>query len=254
MRRILLAAFLCALAGIAKADLYAGDTRITGLRVDNVAICSIYADGVAIYEAGTPPTITTFSANRHRFLSTDLPATLTLSWLVSDFTTGTIRREPESVPIAAFNTDTGVQNTPVFLSCGSVGCRYVLRLTKTASGCSQYAIADLIVRVVTAPTLTALTATPPVGGQIGPTGGVEQCSTVTWTATAGDPAATWAFSQTGDHIAHLPSSRRSTPASSPQRVCRSTLSGGSTTLTLSGTNEAGSVSRQVTITWQGAGR
>ena len=78
-----------------------------------------------------------------------------------------------------------------------------------------------------------------------------QCSTLTWTATPGDPAATWSFSQSGFHLATLPGARHATPAQSPQRVCTTQRPGQSTTLTLTGTNEAGTATRAVTVPWAG---
>ena len=113
----------------------------------------------------------------------------------------------------------------------------------------------LVIRVITAPTLTSLSATAPANVQA--PGIDRQCVWLTWAATAGDPSATWALSQTGRTIAALPTGSRLTPLHGTaagnlrQRVCVNTGGGQSTVLTLTGTNEAGNVSRQVTIAWAG---
>ena len=84
---------------------------------------------------------------------------------------------------------------------------------------------------------------------------VGQTAWLSWTATAGDPSASWSMSQSGSTAVSLPSSRNLTPASGRAtgtarvRVDVSGTPGGSTTLTLTGRNEAGSVSRAVTINW-----
>ena len=112
----------------------------------------------------------------------------------------------------------------------------------------------LVVRVVTAPTLTAFAATPPAGGTTAPFLN-RQCSWLTWTATAGDPAAAWTLTQTGRTIAALPSGSRLLPShgaatgTERARVCVNSGGGSSTSLTLTGTNEAGSATRPVTIAW-----
>ena len=65
------------------------------------------------------------------------------------------------------------------------------------------------------------------------------------------PPATWSFSQSGFHLTNLPSARHAAPSQSPQRVCTVQRPGQSTTLTLTGTNEAGTATRSVTIQWAG---
>ena len=112
--------------------------------------------------------------------------------------------------------------------------------------------ATATIRVVTAPAVTSFTASAPASSQ--GAGVFVQCSTLRWTSSAGDPPATWAVTQAGVHIPHLPSARLSAPAygAGGQRVCLTdTVRSGATTttLTLTGTNEAGSASRQAVITW-----
>ena len=65
------------------------------------------------------------------------------------------------------------------------------------------------------------------------------------------PPATWSLSQSGFHLTNLPSARHAAPSQSPQRVCTVQRPGQSTTLTLTGTNEAGTATRSVTIQWAG---
>ena len=106
--------------------------------------------------------------------------------------------------------------------------------------------------MVTAPTLTAFAASALTSHQ-GPFT-FSQCSTLTWTSTAGDPAATWALAQSGYYVSVLPSPLHLGPGQSGQRVCiHDTVHSGqnTTTLTLTGMNEAGTVSRSATITWAG---
>ena len=113
----------------------------------------------------------------------------------------------------------------------------------------------LVVRVVTAPTLTSFTATPPANVQAPSID--RQCVWLMWTATAGDPPAVWNMTQAGRPIASLPSGSRLTPLHGAavgnlrQRVCVNTGGGLVSTLTLGGMNEAGNVSRQVVIRWAG---
>ena len=66
------------------------------------------------------------------------------------------------------------------------------------------------VRVIRAPVLSSFTAEVPVGIQT-PTGTYYR-SYLSWMADGGDPDATWALSQAGHAVAHLPSSSRLTPA------------------------------------------
>ena len=132
------------------------------------------------------------------------------------------------------------------------GWSYNLVAHNAALGSCGAAHATATIRVVTAPTVTSFTAGAPASSQ--GAGTFIQCATVRWTSTAGDPPATWAVTQTGVAIPHLPSARVSAPAygARGQRVCLTdTVHSGATTttLTLTGTNEAGSASRQATITW-----
>lgn len=114
----------------------------------------------------------------------------------------------------------------------------------------------ITVRVITAPTLTAFSATAPEGGSTAPFLN-RQCSWLTWTATPGDPPAVWNMTQAGRVITNLPSSGRLTPeygratGNNRQRVCVTAGSNLISTLTLGGRNEAGNVSRAVVITWAG---
>ena len=131
----------------------------------------------------------------------------------------------------------------------ATGWRYVL----TATNRDGTHHAQCTIRVVTAPTLTAFAATPPASASAPFVN--RQCSWLTWTATAGDPAATWSMVQSGRYIAALPSSRRLAPSfgaatgNDRQRVCVAVGSGGSTTLTLTGQNEAGNATRTLSIHW-----
>ena len=133
----------------------------------------------------------------------------------------------------------------------SAGWTYNLAVENSALANCGHRHATAVIRTVAPPTITALTATAPAAAQ-GP-GVFIQCSTVDWTATPGDPPATWAVTQSGFAIAHLPSARNATPGRGPQRVCTTQRPGQSTTLTWTGTNEAGSASRSVTIAWAGPG-
>ena len=132
---------------------------------------------------------------------------------------------------------------------GSAGEAYSIEARNSALAVCGTRHATARIRTVRAPTITALTASAPSSSQ-GPFSLIV-CSSVDWTATAGDPAATWSWSQTGYHVAHLPSPRNSAPGRGPQRVCIPEAPGQGTTLTLTGTNEAGSASRSVTIAWPG---
>ena len=208
------------------------------------------------------PTITDFGATagqgKQQTLTvnrTQLPITITMSATLADTTSWSLMRVTgagafeaalSSSPATSMLYSEALTST---FHPPAAGWTYNLAASNSALANCGTRHATLRVRGVTAPTLTALTATAPASSQ-GP-GTFIQCSTLTWTETPGDPAATWSFSQSGFHLATLPSARHATPAQSPQRVCTTQRPGQSTTLTLTGTNEAGTATRSVTVPWAG---
>ena len=274
---VLWAALLGLGAQDAGADVYRGThtTAVSsiyrGTHADEV--CQIYrgADPAPVYDkaGASAPAISGFGAhldgsaagNVHTLTvpRASLPATVvvsaaslarttayTLTRTLPDGTSSTPDVGAEPGPHTSQHYDEALTAT---FRPDSRGWQYTLEARNSAvSNCgSRHATA--IVRTVAPPTLTALTASPPASSQ-GPFTLVV-CSSVDWTATAGDPAAAWSWSQTGYHVAHLPSERNSAPGRGPQRVCIPEAPGQSTTLTLNGANEAGAASRSVTIPWPG---
>ena len=243
----------------ARGELVVNDVVITDLYVGNTRICDVYAGEVLLHSVGNKPTVLSFTASSTDFTRSALPANVTLTWSVSGGVTEVditrIDRDHVVRQVSASTELTGSVSTQVFASCGSVGCRYVLHaINNRQSGCHRDQQRDLLVRVVTAPTITAFAASRAQGGQLPGTSTVEQCTNLSWTSNGGDPAAVWAITQSGTFtVPNLPSSARSGPGSSPQRVCRLGRTGGRTTFTLRGVNEAGAVSRSASVDWIGGG-
>ena len=187
-----------------------------------------------------------------------LPVTPTLNATVTHTTSFDVYEQGNATPISA-GQEPGPYTTithplPAVTATnkpGSAGRDYTLEVRNSALATCGTRHATARIRTVRAPTLTALTIGSP-GVSQGPFY-TQTCSSVDWTATAGDPAATWSWSQSGVHVAHLPSSRNSAPGRGPQRFCISGTPGGSTALTLTGANEAGAASRSGTIHWPGGG-
>ena len=247
-------AALCALlaAGAARGDvlhngaaidLYAGDTRL----------CDVIPGGsnTPILSVGTPPSITRWAVTpKTTFLSTEAKDVF-LHWGTTGATELEIRQGANVIgDVTGGAVAAGSQAYTVPGGCGSAGCEFTLYAENTAAtGCSRDATAKVRVRVVTAPAIASFTASAPASAQ-GPFL-FEQCATLAWAATAGDPPAQWSFSQTGFGLAHLPSDRNAAPGRGPQRVCTTQRPGRSTTITLTGHNEAGTAARSVTIAWAG---
>ena len=251
-------ALVVALPALAAAEIHVGTTRIADLYLGDTRICDAWLGDRQVHAVGSPPVVSAFTASQTTFRASELPANVTLTWATSGITEGSIvliDREGVAHQIIAFHSSapSGSEQTPVFATCASAGCRYVLHAENTAeTGCSRDTTADLRVRVVTAPTLTAFAASALTSHQ-GPFT-FSQCSTLTWTSTAGDPAATWALTLSGYYVSVLPGPLHLGPGQSGQRVCiHDTVHSGqnTTTLTLTGTNEAGTASRSATITWAG---
>lgn len=190
-----------------------------------------------------------------------LPTTVTLEAHVVNTTSWEIVRVLSDGTSSQVAAGTGTQpsyteNLTTDLHPGADGWTYnLVTYNSRLAGSAGTRYATLEVLVVTPPTLTAFSATAPssVSGPFT----FQQCSWLTWSATAGDPPATWTLSQSGFRLVQLPSSRRLTPAfgtatgNSRQRVCTTQRPGEATVLTLTGTNEGGSASRSVTINWAG---
>ena len=261
-RRALLAAAFLAAAASAGAELRLGTAVVGDVYLGTVRVCAGYLGDALVHQVGTPPVVTRFTTD-HAVLVSTSDRRVVLTWTVTGATQTRIDRiEPDGTATtirASSGVLTSTENIVVPGGCGSAGCRYVLHaLNSGETGCSRDATADLQIRIYTPPTLTAFAASAPAGHQSPFL--IEQCSTLTWTSTAGDPPAAWSITQSGPVLLqHLPSPQRSGPGSSPQRVCyTSTASPGAntTTLVLTGTSSLGSeahaVSREATITWAGS--
>lgn len=217
-----------------------------------------------VFTRSDPPSIAHFGASsgsgNHALLTlnaSQLPIDITISADLTGATRWEIQRVvgAASVPVAAGSTQRAFYQEPLTSTFkpDSDGWSYLLTVWKV----DVQVHATARVRLVTVPTLSSFSATAPVGVQI--PAGTFQRSYLTWEATAGDPDAVWSLTQSGQFIAHLPSSQHLTPAAGRaagnhrQFVQISGTPGGRTTLTLTGRNEAGQVSRDVSITWAGGG-
>lgn len=269
--RAFLASFLVLLAASAGADIRTGGKEITRIVYGSgVEICKAYLAGqhdpIWSKPGVTHATIASFGARvgsnpKQRRLTlrrdTDLPASVTISAAIANGTTWNITRfhSGGSQQVAAGLGGTSaayIENLSASFRPPASGWTYLLAVS--ASDACGAAHASVTVRTIAPPTLTAFTATAP--GSLQAPGIVTQVSYLTWTAAAGDPAATWAMTQTGHVVDDLPSPRILTPeagrATGALRVHVTVQGtpGARTTLTLTGTNEAGSVSRSVSIDWQ----
>ena len=219
---------------------------------------------VPVFTRADPPVISNFGASSgsgdHSILTlnnTEIPIDITVSADLSNATRWEFKRivgsEENIVASGTTNRAFYLESLTSTFKPDSNGWHYLL----TVWNGNTQVHASTTVRVVTAPTLTAFASSSIVGVQT-PTGTFQR-SYLTWDATSGDPESTWSISQTGLHIQHLPSSRHLTPAAgratgdSRQFVQISSTPGTTTTLTLTGTNEAGSTSMSTTITWLGQG-
>ena len=128
---------------------------------------------------------------------------------------------------------------------GSAGWSYNLVAKNTTLGNCGTRSDTVSVRSVRAPLINTFRASSPASSQ-GPFQHIV-CSNLTGDVDVGDPPAQWNYSQSGKHITHLPSSRHAIQF--PQRVCITSSDGTDTTLTLTGSNEGGTVSSSVTIDW-----
>lgn len=238
-----------------------GDDESAGL------ICHVYYgtdhDPIFSFHEGSVPVISHYGASdgggagNQNILTidrSDLPISPTVS---GDFTNATgydLRRiVPGSDPAVVASSPSAatsmhyVENLTSTFRPDSNGWVYNLAVHNSALMSCGTVHATCKIRTIELPTITSLTAEPAAGSD--GIGGFIQCISVNWAATSGDPPATWSFSQTGHHIAHLPSARNSAPGRGPQRVCIPVRTSETTTLTLTGTNESGSVHRSVTLHW-----
>ena len=132
----------------------------------------------------------------------------------------------------------------------SSGWRYALTATDADADSS---VAVCTVRTVLAPTLAAFTNSG-AGALQGP-GVNQQVAYLNWTGEEGDPNSVWTLTQSGRHVATLPSSRHLSAAQGAATGTHRTRiqvaggGGGSTTLTLTARNDGGTVSRSTTINW-----
>ncbi len=266
----LLAGVIVCLAS-AHAAVTVGPAAVRSVYVGPAQVCSIYAGNAAVLSPTGAPVISGFGARPsggqglRRTLTlraSDLPATVTIGAAsLSHTTSWTLRRVATgrtsivaSSPSPATSAHHDERLTATFHP-PAAGWSWILAANNAALADCGHAHATATVRVVSPPTLTAFTATSPASSQ-GP-GVWIQCAWLAWTATAGDPPAAWSLSQSGFDISTLPSARHLTPAAGAatgaarQRVCTTARPGRSTTLTLTGANEAGSVSLQATIPWAG---
>ena len=215
--------------------------------------------------AGNAAEITDFGATKGSgkqeiltLKTTELPNTISISATLENCTSWDLYRidhNGNSVKVASSPSPATSMSHNENLSStfkpNSYGWHYNLVAYNSALGDCGTAHASIIVRVITAPSIQSFTASAPASSQA--PGVFIQCSTLEWTASTGDPPARWEFSQSGYHLATIPSSRHADPNSSPQRVCTSSQPGETTTLVLTGTNEAGSVSQSVDISWTSQG-
>lgn len=271
-------AFLCLLAfafAVFAAGAYAADGHYgTGKNLDRIfvgesggEVCSVYSgEGHApVWTRGSTaqhPAVSDFGASDGggagkqttlTILAASLPTSPTVSGTLAHTTSYDLLRAAggaATTVAASPSPSTSVlyteHLTPTFHP-DSRGWRYTVAAHNAAIDPCGVAHASATIRVVTPPTITALTASPPAVAQV--PGAFIICSSVNWTATAGDPAATWAFGQGGHSVSHLPSAKNSAPGRGPQRICVTRAAGDTTTLTLTGANEAGSASRSVIIQW-----
>ena len=244
----------------------AGNTAVTDIRAGTVQVNKVYAglnhDPVWSRPGIVHATISNFGArvgsnpkqprltvNR----DTDLPESVTISATLANQTGWTLTRTIPSTGAsqqvaAGFGTVpmSYIENLSSQFAPPAAGWTYTL--TANAASAGGEAHASIVVRSIAAPTLTSFTVDlENLGG--------TQFAFLNWTATPGDPAATWTMTQSGPTVVDdLPSSRHLTPAAGQatgtNRV-RVSVSGpgGTTTLTLAGVNEAGTVNRSVTINW-----
>ena len=273
MRALALALALALLAAPAAADVFHGPQPLPDLFDGTTRINGVFAGTTPILDqrppTGIPARISDWGATsgqgKQRRLTINRTA-ITPQGLVismSATTTGSNRWEiwrnyGTGHGIAAEGTDTAPSTTETLrpdFHPPAAGWTYRLHAYATDPFGAD-ADDTITVRVITRPTLTAFDATTPAGGTTAPFLN-RQCSWLTWTATAGDPSAVWSMSQSGRTIAALPSGSRLSPShgraegTERARVCVNAGGGLVTTLTLGGRNEAGNVSRAVTITWAG---
>lgn len=270
LRAMAIAAAL--LAAAAAADVLDGSTEVGALFDGSARINGLFAGPTPILDQkpprGVPAAISDWGATagqgKQRRLTINRTAITSQGLVISmsATTTGSNRWEiwrnyGSGHNVAAVGAGTAPSTTETLrpdFHPPAAGWAYRLHAYATAADGAD-ADDTITVRVISAPTLTAFSATAPANVQA--PGVDRQCVWLTWTATAGDPAATWALSQTGRSIAALPSGSRLTPLHGAamgnlrQRVCVNTGGGQSTTLTLTGTAEAGTVSRQEMIAWAG---
>lgn len=202
---------------------------------------------------GSNPLQSRLTINR----DTDLPETVVIRADISSSTGWTLYRiyqEGSQSAIASGFANTNLsQNEWIESDFYPPASGWIYTLVANAENSCGNAHASIVVRSIAKPTLTAFSNERLIAST-----GETQFAFLNWNATIGDPAATWAITQSGSTpVADLPSSRLLVPANGrltgTQRI-RVTVpgrTGGTTTLTLTGTNEAGSVSRSTTISWAG---
>ena len=263
-----LALLLAALAAIAAADVLDGESEIGAIFDGASRINGVFVGTTPVFDQapprGTPAAISGWGATKGQgktkrltLNATELPSTITMSATLTGSSRWEIWRDYGTGHTVAGEGTTTAPSLAEALTADlhPPASGWTYRLHAYASDADGADADDtLTVRVVTAPTLTAFNATAPAGGTTAPFLN-RQCSWLTWTATPGDPAASWALSQSGRTIAALPTGSRLTPShgratgTERQRVCVNAGGAGTTTLTLTGTNEAGSDDDSVTITW-----
>lgn len=131
---------------------------------------------------------------------------------------------------------------------------YSLAALRTVGGVQYSAHAIAHLRVVEPPRLDSLVADGPyeTGGQATFT----QNYFVSWSGDAGWPEAAGSMTQSGFHVAHLPTARHLAMADGARtgnqrtRITTTQRPGASTTLTLRYDNAAGSAQRDVTLHWR----
>ena len=242
-------------------DVYAGTRRVNKVYRGNtvvysrpgVAHASISGFGARV---GSNPLQPRLTINR----DTDLPESVTIradltgapqGWTLYRVLPSGSRQQVAAGAPGSPSRVSYIENLSSAFRPTAAGWTYTL--VAHAADSDGDAHASIVVRSIAAPTLTSFTFQ--LTSSQAP-GILTQSAWLSWAATAGDPSASWSMSQSGTTaVSDLPSSRNLSPASgratgtSRVRVTVTGTPGGTTTLTLTGRNEAGSASRSVTITW-----
>lgn len=251
----------------ANATMFIGPTQVQSIYAGTSRVCHGMYGHESFFEEPNIPTISLFGARRdsgtglvHTLTlnSTELPVEVVIGAASVSNTTsykltriaGSSTSIVQESPSAATSIHYNEQFTSDFHP-NSSGWSYILEVRDSAGGQCGFRHAQALVRFITRPTLSAFYASSIFIEQTAVPSVNRQCVMLHWTSTAGSPVATWGLIQRGRQIATLPSARRLVPAlgTTGYKVCVASGGSQSTTLVLTGNNEAGPVTRSLTINW-----